>query len=217
VLRLQQRLLGRWSRHERISALVTAAMLLGFATQPLHGVDPAWVAVLAFVVMAGSGALTLDTLRSVNWNTVLLLGVLASMAEVVSSTKLDTWMGALIAGLLGGAGTAPGLFVGLLALVCLGLGFVLRWQAAVPLLVLALSPVATSAHIDPWVVALVALTATNTFFMPYQSTVYLALHTGGGSKLFSHHQARPRAIAYAVLVVAGVLVSVPVWRAIGLL
>jgi hypothetical protein len=66
------------------------------------------------------------------------------------------------------------------------------------------------------VVAIVTLTASNTFFLPYQSTIYLALYTGGGSKMFSHAQARPVAVAYAVATVIGLLVSVPVWHAMGL-
>jgi di/tricarboxylate transporter len=171
---------------------------------------------MAFVVMAGLGVLTLDTLRTVNWNTVLLLGVLASMAEVVSTSKLDTWLAAVLVGVVGTLSAAPILFVGGLALVCLALSLVLRWQAAVPLIILALGPVARGAGIDPWVVAIVVLTASNTFFLPYQSTVYLALFTGGGSKLFSHAQVRPVAFAYAVLTVAGLLISVPIWHAMGL-
>jgi di/tricarboxylate transporter/CRP-like cAMP-binding protein len=217
VLRLQQTLLGRLTSQERVAGLVTLAMLIGFVTQPLHGVDPAWVSVSAFVILSGTGVLTLETLRSVNWNTVLLLGVLASMAEVASTTKLDVWMGTVIAGAIGNLGAAPVLFVGALTVVCMALSFVLRWQAAVPLLVLALAPVAGGAHIDPWIVAIVALTATNCFFMPYQSTIYLALYTSGGSKLFNHAQARPIALAYAALTFVGLLASVPIWHLMGLL
>jgi di/tricarboxylate transporter len=216
-LNLQQTLLGRLSVQERVAGLVTLGLLMGFATQPVHRIEPAWVAVIAFVIMAGAGVLTVDTLRAVNWNTVLLLGVLASMAEVVSTTRLDAWVAAAVVGAVGGLSSAPVLFVGMLALLCMALSLVLRWQAAVPLLVLALAPVALGAGIDPWVVAIVALTACNTFFLPYQSTIYLALYTGGGSKLFSHRQARPIALAYGVLTLVGLLVSVPIWHAMGLL
>ncbi len=168
--------------------------------------------------MAGAGALTLDTLRAVNWNTVLLLGVLlASMADVVSTSKLDAWLAGVTVDAVGGLGHQPALFVAVLALACLALSFVLRWQAAVPLIVIALSPVAQGAGIDPWVVAIVTLTASNTFFLPYQSTIYLALFTGSGSKLFTHAQARPVAIVYAVLTVIGLVASVPIWHAMGLL
>jgi hypothetical protein len=65
--------------------------------------------------------------------------------------------------------------------------------------------------------ATVALTAGNMFFLPYQSTIYLALYAGGGSKLFTHAQARPVALAYAGLTFVGLLVSVRIWHLLGLL
>ena len=143
--------------------------------------------------------------------------MLASMAEVVSTTKLDGWVAAVATGAVGGLGKAPVLFVGAVALLCLALSLVLRWQAAVPLIIIALAPVASGAGIDPWVVAIVTLTASNTFFLPYQSTIYLALVNGTGSRLFSHAQARPVSIAFAVLALVGLLASVPIWHVMGLL
>jgi divalent anion:Na+ symporter, DASS family len=109
------------------------------------------------------------------------------------------------------------LFVVALALSCQALSLVLRWQAAVPLIVLALIPVARGVGIDPWVVAVVALTACNMFFLPFQSTIYVALFTGGGARLFRHPQARPFALLYAALVVVGLVISVPFWHALGLM
>lgn len=216
ALHLQQTLLGRMTTHERIASLVTVVLLVGFVTQPLHGIDPAFVTILAFVIMSATGLLTLATLQAVNWNSVLLLGVLASMSQIVSVTKLDAWFSTVLIGALGGLTAIPMLFVAALTLLSMALSLVVRWQAAVPLIVLALGPVAHGAGIDPWVVAVVALTATNTFFMPYQSTIYLALFSGGGSRLLNHAQARPYAYAYAVLTLLGLLVSVPVWHAMGL-
>ena len=217
ALGLQRLLLGPPTRSERIAGVLTVALLLGFATQPLHGIDPAWVAALAFVVLAGSGVLTLDVLRQVNWSTVLLLGVLNGMGDVFSNARLDTWIAGLVVGYVGGLIGVPALFVGALAILCVLLSIVLRWQAAVPLVMIGLMPIARSAGIDPWVVAIVALTACNMFFLPYQSTIYLALVTGTGGRLFSHRQARPVALACMVLTVLGLVVSVPYWRVLGLL
>ena len=53
--------------------------------------------------------------------------------------------------------------------------------------------------------------------MPYQSTVYMALYSGTGGRLFRHDQARPLSVAYALLVLAGLAMSVPFWQAMGLL
>jgi hypothetical protein len=94
---------------------------------------------------------------------------------------------------------------------------VLRWQAAAPLVTLALQPVVAAAGVDPWVVAIVALVACNGFFFPCQNTSYLALFHGTGGQLFDHTQARPLAVWYAVLALLALCASVPFWRAMGLL
>jgi di/tricarboxylate transporter/CRP-like cAMP-binding protein len=216
-LALQRAVLGRPSRLELVAALVTLALLLGFATQSVHGVDPAWVTVTAFVLMAAAGAVTIDTLRAINWSTVLLLGMLAGLGEVFTATKLDVWLANVVVGSVGGLASTRLAFVLGLALLCLVFSLVVRWQAAVPIIVVALSPVARSAGIDPWIVAIVALTASNTFFMPYQSTLYMALYSGTGGRLFRHAQARPLSVAYALLVLLGLAISVPYWQALQLL
>ena len=92
-----------------------------------------------------------------------------------------------------------------------------RWQAAAPLLTISLAPVAMSAGIDPFVIAMVTLIACNCFFLPYQSTIYLALYHGTNGRLFSHDQARPMAFAYAAISLLALCASVPIWRAMGLL
>jgi di/tricarboxylate transporter len=215
-LALQSALLGRFSRTELFIGLITVAVLLSFASQPLHGVDPAWVAVAAFVAMAASGAMTIDTLRAINWSTILLLGMLAGIGDVFTATKLDVWLANLVVGSVGTLASVRLAFVLGVAVLCLALSLVLRWQAAVPVIVVALAPVARSAGIDPWVVAIVTLTASNTFFLPYQSTIYMALYDGTGGRLFRHAQARPLSVAYAVLVLVGLAISVPYWRGMGL-
>ena len=53
----------------------------------------------------------------------------------------------------------------------------------------ALGPVATALGINPWIVGIIALVATNTFFLPYQSTIYLALYYGM-NETYAHGQAQ---------------------------
>ena len=217
ALALQAALLGTPSVAERIALGTIAFLLLGFVTQPLHRLDPAWVAVAAFGILGAAGAITPDALRAVNWHFVLLFGVLSGMAQVLATTGLDQWLASFARGIVSGLVQMPVLFVGCLAVVCLALSLVLRWQAAAPLLTLALGPVAHGSGIDPWVIAIVALVACNTFFLPYQSTIYLALYHGTGGHLFSHAQARPVAYAYAVLAIVSLCASVPLWHLAGLL
>jgi hypothetical protein len=71
--------------------------------------------------------------------------------------------------------------------------------------------------VHPFIVALIAVVACNGFFVPYQSTPYLALYSGTAGKLFTNRQALPAALAYGVWVMVAAILSVPVWRLMGLL
>src|SRR3990172_8071586 len=217
VVRLQRRLLGRPTRNERIAFVVGAGLLLGFVTQPIHGAHPAWVAVLAFVAMGATRVITVNTLRAVNWSFALLFGMLASMSRVFTDTSLDKWIAGSVTGVVGGLATAPLAFVAALTLLCFAVSFVLRWQAAAPLITIALAPVAGAAGIHPFVVGLIALIACNGFFLPYQSTTYLAMYHGSGENVFTHAQARPAAIAYGVVALVALCGSGGPWRAMGVL
>jgi di/tricarboxylate transporter len=217
TLALQRALLGPLSHHEQIALGVTTVLLIGFVTQAWHSVEPAWISVLALGILTATGVLATDGLRMVNWGFVLLFGVLISMTDVFAKAGLDSWLASVVAGGLGGLATTPLLFIAALTLLCFGISLVLRWQAAAPLLTITLAPVASSAGIDPWVVGLVALVSCNGFFLPYQSTVYLALYHGTNGRLFTHRQARPAALAYGVITFLALCASVPVWHAMGLL
>ena len=217
VVSLQRRLLGRPTRNEKISFVVGAGLLLGFIAQPLHGIHPTWIAVFAFAALGAMRVVTVNTLRSVNWSFALLFGMLASMSKVFSDTGLDAWIAGSVSSLVGNLASSPVLFVAALTLLCFAVSFVLRWQAAAPLITIALAPVAGAAGIHPFVVGLVALIACNGFFLPYQSTTYLAMYHGSGGKLFTHAQARPAAIAYGGVTLLALCGSVIAWRAMGLL
>ena len=216
-LALQRALLGPMSRDEKVALGVGIGLLLGFMTTPLHGVDPAWVAVLAAGVLTATRVVTINTLRAVNWNFALLFGVLISLAAIFGRTGLDRWMSERVAAEVGDLSAAPVAFVVSLALLCFAISFVVRWQAAAPLITIAIAPVASAAGMHPFLVGLIAVLAGNAFFLPYQSTAYLALYTGTGGKLFTHTQAWPTALAYGVWTIVAVSLSVPVWRLMGLL
>jgi di/tricarboxylate transporter len=157
-----------------------------------------------------------ETLRSVNWSFVLLFGTLASMSAVFAVARVDRWMAAVVSASVQGLASAPIVFVAALTVVCFAVSLVLRWQAAAPLLTIALAP-ASAAGISPFVVGLVTLIACNGFFLPYQSTTYLALYHGTGGGMFTHRQARLAALAYGLFTLVALGASVPVWRAMGLL
>jgi hypothetical protein len=77
--------------------------------------------------------------------------------------------------------------------------------------------VASAAGIHPFVIGVIAVIACNGFFLPYQSTTYLALYAGTGGKVFTHGEALRTALAYGAWTLIAVALSVPAWRLMGLL
>ena len=216
-LELQRALLGPMSRDEKIAIAVGVGLLIGFITEPLHGINPAWVAVLATGVLAATRVVSATTLRAVNWNFALLFGVLISLATVFSQTGLDRWVAERVTVAMGDLRSIRIAFLVVLTLFCFAISFVVRWQAAAPLVTIAMTPVAAGAGVHPFIVGVIAVIACNGFWVPYQSTTYLALYAGTGGQVFSHRQARPAAIAYGVWTLIAVTLSVPVWHLMRLL
>jgi anion transporter len=216
-LELQHALLGPMSREEKIAVGVGIGLLAGFITEPLHRAHPAWVAVLATGVLAATRVVTANTLRAVNWNFALLFGVLISLATVFARTGLDRWITDRVTVAMGDLKSIRVAFLLLLTLFCFAISFVVRWQAAAPLVTIAMTPIASAAGVHPFIVGVIAVIACNGFWVPYQSTTYLALYAGTAGQVFSHGQATPAAIAYGVWTLVAVTLSVPVWRWMGLL
>lgn len=217
TVELQRKLIGPPTRNERISLVAGVGLVAGFVTQPLHGIDPAWIATFALGALGAARVVDGGTLMGINWNFVLLFGMLASLANVFRSTGLDQWIGASVTGPLASLASVRVAFVAAVVLFAFAVSFALRWQAAAPLITVVLSPIAVTAGIHPFVVGVVAIMASNVFFLPYQSTGYLALYHGNAGRLFAHAQARPAAFAYGALVLASVCASVGAWRIMGLL
>jgi CRP-like cAMP-binding protein/di/tricarboxylate transporter len=216
VLSMQRALLGRPSRAERLCLATGAGLVLGFATQPVHGIDPAWLAVLALGALGAARLVTADTLRGVNWSFALFFGMLASLSDVLAVTGVDRWLAGLVGAVTGDLAGAPVTLVAGLAALGFLASLILRWQAAAPILTIAATPVAEAAGISPLVAAVVATIACNGFLVPYQSTTYLALYHGTGGRLFEHRLARPAALAYGVASLLALCASVPAWRWMGL-
>jgi hypothetical protein len=69
----------------------------------------------------------------------------------------------------------------------------------------------THAHVESIETAVPSEPQTGTF------RIYLGLYEASEERAFSHAQARPAAIAFALLTLAGLALSIPYWQALGLL
>ncbi len=216
LLHAQLQMLGPPSRDEQVTALVAVAVLAGWITQPWHGVDPAWLTLAGLCALLATQVLDRTALQSqVDWSFLLFMGMAFSLADLTAHVGADAWFAAWARAALGGV-TTPAAAVTAAVLITVAVRFALPWQTAVPLLTVALTPFAQAAGLSPLIVALVALKAGNVFLLPQQSPYYLTLYYGTEERAFGHADARPFAWLYAGAVLAGFLLSLPYWRALGL-
>jgi hypothetical protein len=59
--------------------------------------------------------------------------------------------------------------------------------------------------------------AVTVWFLPYQSTTYLALYFGTKEKSFSYAQVRLLAWSYGAIYLIAILFAIPYWQWLGLL
>ncbi|QRG66776.1 SLC13 family permease [Brevibacillus choshinensis] len=218
VLEEQLRLLGPWSRGERIAVITTLGSISLLILQPLHGIDSAWVMLAGFAVLVITGALDRQTVSTgIDWTFLLFLGVAFSFAAATQALGIADALSAFLGDQLGIFLSSPALLLTVVIVVSFLVTLVIRDDPAVILLVTALLPLAEKAGIHPWIFVFVILLATDPFFFPYQSPTYLTAYYSSDGKSFTHRQGQIIALAYAFAIILAVSVSVPYWTWLGLI
>jgi branched-chain amino acid transport system substrate-binding protein len=217
IVTLQQRILGPMTFHEKVSMIAAVFSLAGFAAEKWTGVNGAWVALLAFVMLYSLSVLDDRGVRSeIDWCFLVSFGALLGIGKVISESGITRMLAQVMAPWLGSVSEYPTLFLLFVATGMLVLRMALPVAPALLLAVLAVEPTAAAAGIHPLVVGLVILASANPWFLPSQNNVYLSLLAGTEGRLFHHRQTLPAAFAYAGAVYLAVILSVPCWKYLGL-
>lgn len=217
TLALQKRVLGPLTRDERTSLTVLVSLLVGFSTQSLHGIEPAWLAIAAVALLFLLGALDNTMVEhGVNVDFLLYLGVLLGFGPIFAHVGLDHWLAeqlSAVTGLIDGSAIRCLMVVAVISAVA---GIAFRPSPIVLLLGVALFPTASSVGVDPWVVMFTVMLSNNLWLYPQQNVLYQAAYHATGERSFTHAQARPLALIYPAFVLVAILASVPYWRWLGL-
>jgi anion transporter len=210
--------LGRPSRAEWINAGVLIGAVVGWITAPYHGVDAAWVAMMGLALLLAVNLLDRAGFRAgIYWDFLFYLGAVLSLTGVLQHLGIDQWVIRQLAPLLQPVAANPLRFLLLLGLVVFAARFILPSFPLVSLLTVTVVPIATRAGIHPLALILVICTTVAVWFLPYQSTYYLALYFGTKEKAFAHSQVRLLAWSYGLIYLVAIAAAVPYWRFLGLI
>jgi di/tricarboxylate transporter len=176
---------ARPTRDERALALVLAASLALFATDFLHGISPAWIALGAgLVCLVPALGLVTPKRFAERTNLSLLLYVAAFLG--VGAVIADTGLGAVLSRtLLGWAAVTPGdttLNLAKLAAISAGLGFLTTLSGFPAVLTPLAQDFATASGIPLYTLLMLQVVVFSTVFLPYQSPpMMIGMQVGGAS------------------------------------
>ncbi len=218
VIDAQLNTLGPMTKHEKISLFTVVISLLGFLTQPWHGINGAWVAMLGFFILFGTSVLDEKAVRAdIDWNFLISFGALVGFGSVISSSGLTN----IIA-----KETSPylGYFAGnqILFLLCISIAIhILRLALPLPpaqlVSMISILPILSGFNINPFVIGLIVLISSNLWLLPYQDSMYMNISSGTEGRMFHHRQVTKLASLHIIIVLTAIALSVPYWKYLGLI
>lgn len=207
---------GPVSRKEWIIICTLGVTIVGWLTKSAHGVNEAWVALTALLVLLLTGALDKETFKNeVDWSLILFFGVLNSMAMVAEDTKADAWLMSIGGVVLARFAGQPLSFLLIICLLISAIRFVLRKTPAAVLFAVTVLPLSYMTGIHAGVLIVTAIMAGECFLFAYQDGPYQIAYGSAGGKAFSHTQARRVLAARYFATVLAIAMSVPYWKYLG--
>jgi branched-chain amino acid transport system substrate-binding protein len=218
VINAQLKALGPMTRHEGLSLFTVIVTLIAFATQSLHQINGAWIAMLSFLLLFASNVLNEKNVRNdIDWNFMISFGALVGFGTLISASGLTAVTAEKLRPYLLGISGSPYLFLPVVSIATHLVRFALPLPAALLVGILSVVPISATVGIHPFVIALVLLISVNPWLVPYQNSIYLNMLESTEGKVFTHHQVRKLAALHIAAVLLAVVISIPYWQFSGLI
>jgi anion transporter len=218
VVDAQLRTLGVMTGKEKVALTTLLICILGLATEQLHHIDEAWIAMFGFVVVFAASVLEEKSIRSdIDWSFLIALGAMVGFGDILVESGFTSVVVAAIKPYLVMFSGSKVLLLVIFSLTVHLIRFALPLTPGLLVSMLAIMPVLTSAGIDPFVVALVALLSSNPWVLRHQNSVYRNVWKATGGKLFAHEDTLKIALLHIAIVAVSVAAAVPYWTWLGLI
>lgn len=202
------------SREATILYVTFAATIIGWVTEPLHGIPSAVIGFLPVVVLLATKVFGVDDLKRINWHVLWLVGGGIALGLGVSDTGLDEWL----VGLVDWGSLSTILLTTTLAVVALVMSTIISNSATANLVVPIGVSLATSAAVDldPLLAGIIiAMSCSLAMALPISTPPNAIAYASG------HVETKDLALVGAIVGVIGLAlvlyVAPPIWEAAGLL
>jgi hypothetical protein len=207
------------SRPELLTAIIVALSIVAWAAQPLHRVPPEAIGMVALAALFATQVLVPAEIGTgIPWGLAIFVGAMLSLTTVMSTYKINVWLGSYIV-------PAVQPFADnrlLLVLVLSSLVAAMRFVDPVGFMTiaaffLALVAFAADRGIPPLVLTAMVVLPVHIFWFNYQN-IWLAM-TEGISKKSAYTDADRLKLAtvYFGVTIGALWVAIVYWRVIGIL
>jgi anion transporter len=218
MVQTQLNILGALSHKEWISLAVLCFTVTGWLTASYHGIDGAWIAIMAFAILVNTGIVDWNMLRKgIDWELLIYMGVTLSIPTLLRQAKMDQWLVDILSPLIVPFVDSPVWFFVIIALLTYALKLVFTSFLAVVTLCVALLPLSIDVGMSPWIIAMIVLIASEVWFFPYQVDWHMLAYSTTDGKGFSYPLMMRINIFYALAYLVALVAAIPYWRYLGLM
>jgi anion transporter len=218
MVQTQLNILGKLSHKEWISLGVLCFTVAGWLTTSHHGIDGAWIAIIAFATLVNTGIVDWNMLRKgIDWELLIYMGVTLSIPTLLRQAKLDNWLVDVMSPLILPFIESPAWFFLIIALLTYVLKLVFTSFLTVVTLSVALLPLSIDVGMSPWVLAMIILIASEVWFFPYQVDWHMLAYSTTDGKGFSYPFMLRINPIYALAYLVALIAAIPYWRYLGLI
>ncbi len=218
MVQTQLEILGKLSHKEWISLAVLCFTVGGWLTTSYHGIDGAWIAIIAFAVLVNTAILDWGVMRKgIDWELLIYMGVTLSLPTILKQAKIDQWLVDMISPVIQPFMDSPAWFFIIIALLTYALKLIFTSFLAVVTLCVALLPLSVDVGMSPWIIAMIILIASEVWFFPYQVDWHMLAYSTTDGKGFSYPLMCRINPIYAVAYIIALVVAIPYWRYLGLM
>lgn len=210
--------LGPLSRYEWITLAVLWLTIIGWLTASHHKIDGAWIALVALCVLVNTGVLGWGMLKKgIDWEMLLYMGATLAIPTLLSQAKIDKWLVDLLSPFILPFVEQPAVCFIVIALITFVVKLAFTSFLTVVTLTVALLPLAPAIGVNPWVMVMIILMASEVWFFSFQVDWHTLAYATTERKGFSYQVMSWINPLYAVAYIVALMAAIPYWRYLGLM
>jgi Di- and tricarboxylate transporters len=210
--------MGKLSKQEIITTVVVLISVLLWVTEKATGLSPTMVAVVAFAVLYAFSVVGPKEIKdNIPWETLVTIAAILSIASAFGVLKIDKWISSIMGPYIQPFTTNPYVFVASMAIFTYLIRFVIiSCMTCFTVFSIILMPFAANAGYNPFIVPFTILVSMAVYNVVYQNVLFLAGLAGSG-QMCEFKNTVKGSIAYMGISLLGLLISVPVWKLLGIM